>query len=348
MSLTASRRQILMGTGVAAAGLAMPALVRGQSMPRLRFCIDWARQGPNAYVTLAREKGFFREAGVDATVDRGFGSGRVPVDVAAGTYDMGQADMNPVIKFMAENPNSGLVMIGIWGDRSLLCATVRADGPVRTPKELEGRTLAAPESDAGRQLFPAFAKAAGIDAAKINWLTVSPELREPMLVQRRADGITGAVTSTSMSLKALGMDMSQQRIMMYRDHGLDLLGTCYLTTRTFIERNPEVVRSSLRALFRGLVYANANREESIAILKRVEPLTDVAIETERQVISMEEQVISDHVRANGLGNPDRARFQRALATVEEAYGLTPRLTVDAVYTDAFLPPAAERRLSPGA
>ena len=161
---------------------------------------------------------------------------RVPVDLAGGAYDMGQADINPVIKFMAENPNSGLVMVGIWGDRSLLCCTTRADGPIRTPKDLEGRTLAAPESDAGRQLFPAFAKAAGVDATKITWMTVSPELREPMLVQRRADAITGAITSVGMSLKALGMDFPAQRTLMYRDHGLDLLGTCYLTTRTFAEQ----------------------------------------------------------------------------------------------------------------
>ena len=344
MTLPLSRR-LTLGAGLGAAGLlAMPRLSLGQSLPKLRFSLDWAKQGPNAYVTLTREKGFFREAGLDATVDRGFGSGRVPVDIAGGAYDMGQADINPVIKFMAENPNAGLVIVGVWGDRSLLCATVRADGPIRTPKDLEGKTLAAPESDAGRQLFPAFAKAAGIDAAKVNWMSVSPELREPMLVQKRADGITGAVTSSGMSLKALGMDFPQQRIMYYRDYGLDLLGTCYLTTKPFLEKNPEVVRAALKALFRGLTYTNGHREESIAILKQVEPLTDVAIETQRQEISFDQQVISDHVKANGLSNPDKARFQKALATVEEAYGLTPKLKVEAIYDERFLPPLADRRL----
>ncbi|TPG60502.1 hypothetical protein EAH89_03815 [Roseomonas nepalensis] len=340
-----SRRGLLAG-GAALAGtaLAMPRLARAQPMAKLRFALDWAKQGPNAYVTLGHEKGFFREVGIDATVDRGFGSGRVPTDIAAGAYDMGQADINPVIKFMAENPGAGLAIVGLWGDRSLLCAVTRADGAVRAPKDLEGKTLAAPESDAGRQLFPAFARAAGVDAAKVNWMTVSPELREPMLVQKRADGVTGAITSVGMSLKALGLDFPQQRVMYYRDHGLDLLGTCYVTTRAFAERNPEVVRNAQRALFRALIYANANRAESIALLKKVEPLTDVAIETERQAISMEQGVISDHVMANGLSNPDPARFQRAIEAVESAYGMAPRLKVADIYTDRFLPPAAERRL----
>ena len=349
MDLHLSRRGLLAG-GAALTGpalglsLAMPHVARAQALSRLRFALDWAKQGPNAYVTMGHEKGFFREVGIDATVDRGFGSGRVPTDIAAGAYDMGQADINPVIKFMAENPNSGLIITGIWGDRSLLCAVTRADGGVRAPKDLEGKTLAAPESDAGRQLFPAFARSAGVDASKVNWLTVSPELREPMLVQRRADGVTGAITSVGMSLKALGLDFPQQRVMYYRDHGLDLLGTCYMTTRAFAERNPEVVRNAQRALFRSLVYANRNRAESIAMLKKAEPLTDVAIETERQAISMEQQVISDHVMANGLSNPDPARFQKAIEAVESAYGMTPKVKVADIYTDSFLPPLAERRL----
>jgi NitT/TauT family transport system substrate-binding protein len=334
---------------LAAPLLAAPGLVRGQStLPRLKYQIDWALQGPNAYAILGRDKGFFRELGLEVQMDRGFGSGRVPIDVAGGAYDVAQADINPVIKFIAENPQAGLVVIGVYGDRSLLCATVRADGPIRTPKDLEGRTLAAPDTDAGRQIFPTFARAAGVDAARVNWLTVRPELRETMLVQGRADGITGAATSTGLSLKALGMDWPAQRIMYYRDYGLPLYGSCYLTTRAYAERNPALVRAMLAGLYRSLIHAYRNPEEAIANLKRVEPLTDVAIEAERQQVSFNEMTLSDHVRANGMSVVDPARMQRAIAAVEEAYGMAARLKVEDMYTDAYLPPVAQRRIVPQA
>ncbi|MGG5819145.1 ABC transporter substrate-binding protein [Falsiroseomonas sp. HW251] len=332
---------------LASAGLlAAPAIARAQGLPRVKYQVDWAFQGPNAYMLFGRDRGYFREAGVDIQIDRGFGSGRVPIDVAGGAYEMAQADINPVIKFIAENPSAGLVVVGVWGDKSLLCATVRADGPVRTPKDLEGRTLAAPDSDAGRQIFPAFARAAGIDASKVNWLTVRPELREPMLVQGRADGITGAATSTGMSLKALGMDFPQQRILWYRDYGLPLYGTCWLTTQDYARRNPQLVRAVLRGAVRSLREAYRDPAASIAALKAAEPLTDVAIETERQQLSFAEQVISDHSLANGISAVVPSRFQLGLTAVEEAYGMAPRLKPEDVYTDAFLPPAAERQLRP--
>ncbi len=338
------KRRNLLLAAAAAPFVGLPRIAAAQAPAKLRFTLDWARQGPNAYVDMGRDKGFFRDAGVDVTVDRGFGSGRVPTDIAAGAYDMGQADISPVIKFMAENPSADLVVVGIWGDRSLLSVTVRADGAIKTPRDLEGKTLAAPESDGGRQLFPAFAKAAGIDVGTINWMTVTSELREVMLVQKRAEGITGASTSTSMSLKALGMDVPQQRVMFYRDSGVELLGYCYLTTRRYLAANPEAVRGALKALYRSLTYANKNRAESIAVLKKVEPLTDVAIETERQAIAFDDGMISDHVVKEGLSVVDPARLERVLRTVETAYNLPPKLTAERVYTDAYLPPLAERRL----
>lgn len=329
----------------AASLIAAPATLRAQALPRVKYQVDWAFQGPNAFMLYGREKGFFRDAGIDLQIDRGFGSGRVPIDVAGGAYEIAQADINPVIKFIAENPNAGLVVVGVFGDRSLLCATVREEGPIRAPKDFEGRTLAAPDSDAGRQIFPAFARAAGFDASKVNWLTVRPELREPMLVQRRADGITGAATSTGMSLKALGMDWPQQRILWYRDYGLPLYGTCWLTTRDYARRNPELVRAVVAGGIRSLREAHRDPAGCIAALKAAEPLTDVAIEAERQQVSLREQIVSDHVMANGLSSVVPARFQLGLTAVEEAYGMAPKLKPEDVYTDAFLPPAADRRLA---
>lgn len=339
-----SRRHVLAATTTVVATAALPTVAQTPPLAKLKFTLDWARQGPNAYTDLGKEKGFFRDVGIDITIDRGFGSGRVPTDIAAGTYDMGQGDIGPIIKFMAQNPESDLIAVAIWGDKSLMGVTVRSDSPIKTPKDFEGKTLAAPETDGGRQLFPAFAKANGVDMAKINWMTVTSDLREPMLVQKRADGITGAVTSTSMSLKNIGMDLPQQRILMYRDFNVDLYGYCFLTTRKFLAANPALVRNALKALFKSLVYANNNRAESITVLKKIEPLTDVAIETERQAISYERMVISDYAKQNGLSVVDPARLARVIRTIEDAYSLPPKLTPANVYTDAFLPPLAERRL----
>jgi NitT/TauT family transport system substrate-binding protein len=340
MVLGFSRRAALLAAGGV---LAAPGLARAQAA-RVRLTLDWAFQSPNAFALVAREKGYFREAGLEVTVDRGQGSGGVPVALAGGSYDMGYADLNPAIRFMAENPDRGIVAVAIMHDRSPLCAIVRADGPIRTPKDLEGRRLAAPDFDAGRQLFPAFAKAAGIDASKVTFISVTPALREPMLVRREADGVTGFVTTSALALKGIGLPHNQQRVMMYYDHGLNLYGGAILTTRRFLEANPAAVRGVTAALMRAFVESVRNGQEMLDVLRRVEPLTDVALERERHEMNVERVIMTDNVRANGISAVDTARLQAAIRAVEEAYNLPPRLEAAQIYTPDFLPPAAARRI----
>lgn len=329
------------------AALALPALAfaaHAQS-PRIRITLDWAFQSPNAFALVARERGWFREAGVDVQIDRGQGGGGVPVALAGGTHDVGYADINPAIRFMAENPDRGILCVAILHDSAASCAIVRADGPIRTPKDLEGRRLAAPEFDSGRQLFPAFARAAGIDASRVTFVSVTPALREPLLVRREVDGIAGFVTTSALALKGIGMDHAAQRVFLYNDHGLNLYGGGILTTRAFAERQPAALRAAVAAMVRGFRSTVTDGEGMLTTLRQVEPLTDVALERERHALNMSRVAITDHVRREGISAVDMNRLQASIGAVESSFNLPSRLQASAFYTPDFLPPVADRRIA---
>lgn len=333
-----------MSRAVIAATLSLGMGATSAAATDIRFMMDWAWQGPQAFALMARNAGCFEDGGVNITMDRGFGSGRVPVELAGGNYDMGLADINPTIKFRAENPDSDLIAVAVLFAGSPLVAVVAADSEITEPADFEGTTLAAPDFDAGRQLFPIFAAATGIDDSTIEWISVSPELREPMLVRGEADGITGFITSSTISLDRLGMSTDEQRVFRYKDFDVELYSTSILTSRAFAEENPEAVSTVVACMINGVQMAMADPEAAMEALVDHEPLTDPEVELRRWRITMEEMITTPAVSESGISTIDPEYFQRSIASVEDAYGLPNVLSVDDIFSDAYLPPAEERML----
>ncbi|MCS6931955.1 MAG: ABC transporter substrate-binding protein [Acetobacteraceae bacterium] len=339
----------LLGAGLAAASpLAAPA-VHAQALVDVRFSLDWALQGPQAPYIWAMERGYFREEGLNiVALDRGFGSGDVPVKILGGSYDVGIADINPTIRIKLERPEADIFSPFVVHDGTALAIMTLLRENIRRPADLVGKTIAAPETDAGRQMWPAFARATGLDPNSVTWLTVTPQLRETMLMQRRANAIAGFITSGILSLEALGARREEIVALRYGEHGVDLYSTSLLTSRAWANRHPQVVTGLIRAIVRAHNDARRDTPAVIAALRRREPLTNEAIEIQRLQLSLSELTFTPHVLANGFGRVDMARMQRAIDLTRAAFGIAREMQASEVYDPRFLPPAEALRAGPAA
>jgi len=89
----------------------------------------------------------------------------------------------------------------------------------------------------------------------------------------------------------------------------------------------------------------ANPQLGIAAAKKRDPLIDEKLEMERLKISLETNILTPYVKANGMGDVDPARFARAVKDVSEAFGLPAAPAPDKVFSNAYLPPKADRMVS---
>jgi NitT/TauT family transport system substrate-binding protein len=325
-----------------AIGLATAGLTALAQKAPVKFALDFTIQGPQGIFLLANDKGYLEKEGIEATIDRGFGSGDTVSKVAAGAYDMGFGDINSVIEFNAKNPGKEVIGVAmVYNTPPHAVMSLKGKG-INSPKDLEGKTLAAPAGDAARRLFPVYAKAVGIDASKVNFINVEAALREPTLARGQADGITGFEFTSVLNLKAAKVEEKDLNIFMYSEYIKNLYGNAIITTPAFAAKNPEVVKGFLRAVTKSWKDTIANPDEAIASVKKRDPLVNEAIEKERLIRVLKRNIYVPDVELFGFGAVRKDRLTGTIKLISSAFGLPVKLTADKVFTEKYLPALADR------
>jgi NitT/TauT family transport system substrate-binding protein len=329
---------------LAAAGLALGALpVTAAAQTRIKMVLNWKYEGPQAWFFMAQDKGYFKAEGLDVEIDQGEGSAASIPKVASGAYQAGFGDLNAVIDFSARRPADAPLAVFMIYNTPPFTIVVKQDSPIRSPKDLEGRTVGGPANDAALRLFPAFARLAGVDASKVSISNMAPNLREQMLMRGQVDAVFGFVTTVSFSARAMGLDPTKElRFIRYGEHGMDLYSNAVFFSRAFVKDNPKAVQGFLRALNRAVRDVLADPDAAIeAVLKR-EPLLKREVEKEKLLFTLRSDMSHPELARLGLGDVDDARLRKAIGIVVEANQL-PRSPAPAeVFDRSFLPPRAER------
>jgi NitT/TauT family transport system substrate-binding protein len=337
-----NRRSVLFLASAFSLNLLAAAPARAETS--IRFIVDWSFQGQHAMFTIPVDDGTYAKMGLNVNVDRGAGSGDTVAKVASGAYDMGLADIYSMVRFNNENPGHKLIAVMIVDDKSALAVEVKASSPIKTPQDLNGKTLAAPVGDATRQLFPLFAAVNHIDESSIKWINVSPELREPLLVRGEADAITGHLTTVMLNFANIGVKTSDIRTMPYIDFGVNLLGHAVIVKPEFAEKNPEAIRNFIRGSVHGFNEMIKDPDAAVASIKKRDPLINPELEKSRIKMSLDYRMITDNVLKNGVSNVGAERLDSSLKDVAAPFGIKTIPASSEVYTDRYLPPRSEMRI----
>ncbi len=336
-------KKTLFATSTIAFGV---ALAIGSTMAaaetKIRLTLDWVAQGTHGPWFIAQYEGYFKAEGLSVKIDAGRGSADAVRKLVAGTHDIGLPGINALIQHNSKNPDKAIKTVMTMYEQPPFSIFVMKKSGITHPKQLVGKTLGAPVFDASYKLFPAFARAIGINKSSVKFVNMNPRLREPMLLRGEVDAISGHLFSSMLNIKAAGYKESDVRYFLYGDYGMDFYANGIAVTPKFLKEHPDAVRGFIRATIKGARDTILRPQMAIAATKKFEPLINEKVEADRLRLGTNCCILTPEIKKNGYGDVNMARLQRSIEQAALSYGLKNIPTAKDMFDSSYLPPKAER------
>ncbi len=325
--------------------LAAPA-VWAQGSPKLtplKFTLDFRVTGQTAPFFLAQQKGYYRDEGLDVSIDVGAGSVASITRIASGVYQMGLGDISSLIEFHAQTTGTPLVQaVYQYYNRAPFVIIGRKDRGITSDfASLKGKRVAAAAVEATRRAWPMVARKLRMPEDHFAWATTDFSARDNVMVRGDVDAAT-YFHDSAVSLFAR-MKADELSILKYTDAGVNLYGNAILASNAMVTQNPAVVAAFLRATNRALQETLANPQPAMAAIKQRESILDEKIELERWRLTSQYVAAAD-TRSHGLGDVRKYLLEQQVDQVAEVFGLKNRPSAEGIFNRAMLPSVAERTL----
>ncbi|MDP3074000.1 ABC transporter substrate-binding protein [Bradyrhizobium sp.] len=336
---------MLKRTSAALLGMILFAGAAAAQETTIKFTLGWKTQGSDAAFFYARDKGFFKEEGLNVVIDQGEGSGATVTRVMSGAYDAGFGDMNAIIQNASSRPADAPVMVYmIWNQPPFAIVSKKTSG-IKTIKDFETHTLGGAQGTPTTRLLPVFARKNGLEGEKIKISNMAPNLQEPMLIKGDIDGALVFNITSYFNLVLNRQDPDKDyNWFMFGDYGLDLYSNGMMVSKKLLASNPKAVAGLVRAVNKAVIAVAKDQNAGMKATVAYDNLINEAVEKRRLQFSYDRLIVSPEMKEIGVGDVKDDRMARAIGIVVEGYQLTRAPTPAEVFSREFLPPRAERQL----
>jgi NitT/TauT family transport system substrate-binding protein len=321
---------------VAAAGCSDDSSDKGssggsQSLEKITYLTSFGTFGRDAYAYVAKDKGYFKDAGFDVDIKPGAGTLDNLKAIVAGNVQFTPLDLTGLLLAAGgaggKPPITGFTAVAGIQQRTMAAIISLEGNGIKTPKDLEGKTLTDSPSSVVRNLFPTYAKAAKVDPAKVKWQDGTPQTLMGTLASGKTAGIGQFVVGKPT---VEGIAHKPAVVLPYSDYLQDLYGNVLVTSAKYAKDNPEKTKRFTDALLKGLQDSISNPTEAGKVLQKNVPAMNP--DSAAKELTLMDPFVRSAASGVPVGALDSQRVARSIAILQGSgqigAGLTPDQIID--------------------
>jgi NitT/TauT family transport system substrate-binding protein len=281
---------------------------------------------------VALEKGYFKEAGLDVTLVRGYGGNRTANELDQGQFEIGYVD---AVSLMLNRSNGGKIrLVGAintsWPGG--ICYVDKAGTPKKLD-DLKGLTMGGGSASPVQNIVPAWLEQNGKPKDFIKLLRLDPAVVDASLIEGKIDlaecwrGSNRAILQKQAAAAGVKLGWIE-----YGDLGLNAYGSGFAATEDMIAKRPDVIRKFMKAAYRGYEFAIANPEQAADIMVKMYPTVDRAAGLQ-QIKEIGVLIVDPQAKDRGIGYLRDDRARATVQFVDKAFALNGKVKVEDIYTN---------------
>ena len=229
-------------------------------------------------------------------------------------------------------------MVAVFHQKDVLSLRYFKNSGIKSPKDLEGKTVGLVTGSLAQLLWPAFAQVTGIDTSKVKVVNTDWHSFNSSFVTGKLDA-TNSALGLSQNVK-LGREGKPVGEFVFSDY-MSIMGHGIIVTNDMLAKDPDTVRAFVKATQRAWAYLEKDPKKGVteaaeAVRNNVEkaPSADLLIETGLMVIPS--QMRQESTKGKPLGWSSPAAWTKMVGQLSDAFKLSRKPAVDELVTNKFV------------
>jgi NitT/TauT family transport system substrate-binding protein len=256
-------------------------------------------------IYVAKEKGYYSQAGLDVQILPGRGSSFAAMTVGSGKEEFGVSDAAAVVTTRSQGVPI-VALANLQQDNGVALFATESSG-ITAPVQLKDRNVGVFTGSTTTIFLQALLKKNGLTLDDIKPVTVRSGTDLPLVLSGKIDA---EVTVYNNELVAWRIEHPELKLQYWTmsSLGFDTPGYAIVTSEDLFKQKPQLVKAFREATIKGIGYSVSNPGEAVQILTNAVPELKLEVETAKWQATIP-VTRSPFTEKNGLGTLDEQKWE---------------------------------------